>query len=152
MKKQLEIVSRPTEILTVLSVSPLDEDHVSLQTIVGLPRWKLYEARDLLSAVTVLQQHEIAVVLCERDLVWPLTWTDMLEHVNALPKVPSLIVTARLADEHLWSEVLNRNGWDVLTKPFVRSEVIRSVRSGWQRWRNQMDMRAVADKKVKAAS
>jgi DNA-binding response OmpR family regulator len=38
-----------------------------------------------------------------------------------------LIVTSRTADEHLWAEVLNIGGYDVLPQPFNRDEVERVV-------------------------
>jgi DNA-binding response OmpR family regulator len=139
MRKQSAIErqsNRPTGEVTVLSVSPLDEDHSSLQTIIGHSTWKLFTAHGLLSTPALLRQHEVSGVLCERELL-PGTWIDVLEHIRALPQAPSLIVTSRLADDHLWVEALNLGAWDVLAKPFDRTEVIRSVKSAWQRWHDQ---------------
>jgi DNA-binding NtrC family response regulator len=129
----------PTGILTVLSVSPLDADHLSLQTIIGDSRCILYKARDLVSALVLLQQHDIAVVLSERDL-WPGSYIDVLEYLNDLPNTPSLIVASRLADERLWAEALNLGAWDVLAKPFDRNELVRSVKSAWQHWHDQREL------------
>jgi len=89
----------------------------------------------------LLQHHEIAVILCERDLSQE-TWIDVLDHINALPNAPSLIVASRIADDRLWAEVLNLGAWGVLTKPFDRKEVIRSVKSGWQHWHDRIHVRA----------
>jgi DNA-binding NtrC family response regulator len=125
-----------TEVLTVLSVSPLDEDHSSLKAIVGHSSWRLFEAHNVGSSLAVLQEHHIAVVVCERELL-PGTYIDLLEHVIGKPNAPSLIVASRLADDRLWAEALNLGAWDVLAKPFHRSEVLRSVKSGWQRWHDQ---------------
>jgi len=144
-------IAGPTPVLTVLSISPLEEDHLSLEAIVGHSTWALFKACDVVSALAVLQQHEISVALCERDLR-PGTWIDVLEHINALPSVPSLIVTSRLADDRLWSEALNRGVWDVLAKPFDRTELLRSVKSAWHHWHTQTHMRATAAKLMKAAS
>jgi len=145
------IASSRTETLTVLSVSPLEEDHLSLQAIVGHSTWMLFKADRVPPALALLQRHEISVVLCERDLM-PGTWIDMLENIRRLPHPPSLIVTSRLADEHLWSAAMNLGAWDVLAKPFDRSEVFRGVKAGWQHWRNQRDTRATAAKVMTAAS
>ena len=144
-------VTSPSGLLTVLSVSPLDEDHVSLQAIIGHSTWMIFQARDLASALALLRQHEIAVVICERDLLLE-TWIDVLEHLNALPKAPSLIVTSRFADERLWAEALNLGAWDVLAKPFDRTELIRSVKSGWQHWHDQTHLSATAVKVMTVAS
>jgi len=122
--------------LTVLSVSPIEKDHLSLQAIIGNSTWMMFQAPDLISALALLRQNEIAVVICERYLL-PGTWIDLLEHLIALPKAPSLIVTSRLADERLWAEALNLGAWDVLAKPFDRIELIRSLKLAWDHWHKQ---------------
>src|SRR5665811_1021823 len=116
-----------TGTLTVLVVSPVEEDHLSLQAIISRPtysKWTLFSARDLASAFTLLQQHDIGVVVCEQQLL-PGTWIDVLKHLNALPVAPPLIVASRLADWHLWSKALRLGAWDVLAKPFDLAELIR---------------------------
>jgi DNA-binding NtrC family response regulator len=135
----MTLATSPTGTLSVLSVSPLDADHFSLQTISRDSTWILYKARELVSALVLLQQHDIAVILCERDLL-PGSYIDLLEHINALPNAPSLIVASRLADERLWAEALNLGAWDVLAKPFDRNEVVRSVKSAWQHWHDQGEL------------
>ena len=151
MRKQPGTATSPTESLTVLSISPFDEDHSYLEAIVRHSKWMLFIARDLVSARALLQRHDIAVVLCERDLL-PGTWIDVLEHTNALPHPPSLIVTSRFADDRLWSVALNLGAWDVLAKPFNRNEAFRSVKSGWQHWHDQTHLLPAAGKVMTAAS
>lgn len=133
--------SSTTGTLKVLYASPTDEDHQSLQAIVGHSKWVLFRARDLSSTLTLLREHEIPVLLCERDLL-PGTWTEVLDHIQPLPNAPSLIVASRLADDRLWAEALNLGAWDVLAKPFDHIEVIRSVKSAWQHWYDRTHLRA----------
>ena len=133
----------PARTVTVLSVSPNDADHLSLQTIIGHSKWMLFTTTDLASAFSVLHDHEISVVICERALR-TCTWIDVLEIIKVLPNAPSLIVASRLADDHLWAEALNLGAWDVLAKPFDHIGVIRSVKSAWQRWHDQIHPRATA--------
>src|SRR5258708_2831536 len=87
--------------VTVLSVSPHEVDHLSLQAIIGHSKWKLFTASDLASTISLLHGHEISVLLCERDLRTG-TWIDVLENIKFLPNAPSLIVASRLADDRLW--------------------------------------------------
>jgi len=126
--------------LTVLSVSPLDEDHSSLRAIVGHSGCRLFDANNLGASLALLQKHDVAVVVCEKDLV-PGSYIELLEHVMVWPNAPSLIVASRLADERLWAEALNLGAWDVLAKPFDRNEVLRCVNSGWQHWQGQCELR-----------
>jgi DNA-binding NtrC family response regulator len=138
-------------LLKILSVSPLQNDHASLQSIVGRFTWLLLKADSFPAALAILGQHDISVVLCERDLM-PGRWADVLNGLNHLPHPPSLIVTSRLADDQLWAEALNLGTWDVLAKPFEHREVVRSVKSAWQHWHNQTEMAARCSTVMRAAS
>jgi DNA-binding response OmpR family regulator len=51
----------------------------------------------------------------------------MLESMAGLNEPPALIVASRLADDHLWLEVLNAGGYDVLARPFDRQEANRTI-------------------------
>jgi DNA-binding response OmpR family regulator len=144
MRKQFATESAPSlssrgprRILTVLSVSPLDADHASLEAVISHSSWTMFKAHDLRAASTLLHQHEIAVAICERDLPQG-SWTDLLQDIETLPHAPSLIVASRLADDSLWAQALNLGAWDVLAKPFDHTELIRSVKSGWQRWYDRL--------------
>src|SRR5260370_2233007 len=86
--------------LKVLYASPTDSDHLSLQAIVGHSKWMLFRARDLGSTLTLVQEHEIAVLLCQRDLL-PGTGTAVLEHTQPLPTPTSSISAARRPDSRL---------------------------------------------------
>ncbi len=140
-----------TGTLTVLSVSPNEEDHSSLASIIGHSKWTLLTSNSLPLARTYLQSQDISVVVCECDLQ-PGTWIDLLEHMQEMANAPSLIVTSRLADERLWAKALNLGAWDVLPKPYDRSEVLRSVKSAWQHWYNQVRMPVLSPKVMTVAS
>jgi len=137
MRHQPGVLANRTESVTVLSLSPLEDDHASLQAIVGHSKWVMFKADRLQDARNFLRRHDISVVVCEKDLR-PEKWTDVLGQINELLYPPSLIVTSRLADERLWAEALNLGAWDVLAKPFDRSEVLRSVKAAWQHWHDQV--------------
>jgi FixJ family two-component response regulator len=65
------------------------------------------------------------------------TWKDLLAQVNHGPNAPAVIVSSRLADDRLWAEALNLGAWDVLARPFVRSEVFQAVSAAWRHWWNR---------------
>ena len=134
---------------TILSVSPFEQDHMSVQSS-DQAEWALYKANTLGSALKLLRQRDIAVVLCERDLA-PGTWTGMLEQMNRMPEAPPLIVTSRLADEGLWVEALNLGAYDVLAKPFDRRELVRSISLASLHWRNRHEIPSRFVKVMRAA-
>jgi DNA-binding NtrC family response regulator len=139
MKIPPAAATNSTRTVTVLSVSPLAEDHFSLQAIFNHSKWELHRADGLASARAVMGRREIGVVICERNLS-PGSWIDVLEEVGLLQNAPSLIVTSRLADDRLWADALNRGAYDVLAKPFERMELVRSVSSAWLHWYHKYEV------------
>ena len=151
MRMQPETGTTPNPTLTVLSISPNAEDHSVLEGIVSHSQWTLLKTNNLFSARAVLlQRRDISVVLCEKDLTTG-TWIDIFKDIQPMPHPPSLIVTSRLPDEHLWAEALNLGAWDVLATPFDRSEVLYSIRSAWDHWHRYRES-ATPPKVMKAAS
>ena len=121
------------ECLTILSISPFEDDHTRLQAIIGRLS-RVVTAQSFSAAKRFLESQNVFLVICERDSP-PATWLECLDYIQSLPAPPFLIVTSRLADERLWAEVLNLGGWDVLAKPFDDREVLRTVRSTIERYR-----------------
>lgn len=79
------------------------------------------EADDLLRS-------EPAVGLVLTDLVLPDgSWCDVLSRARDLQPEAEVVVCARLADERLWTEVLDAGGFDVLAEPYQDLEVERIV-------------------------
>lgn len=53
------------------------------------------------------------------------SWFDVLNRVSDLKSNTPVVVCARLADERLWSQVLEAGGFDVLVEPYEAAEVRR---------------------------
>jgi len=159
MKKPPGIETKPSSNVVVLSVSPIEEDHVFLEdlmnhsewTLCPNSKWTIYRSCTLASALTILRESRIPIVVCECDLA-PGTWQEMLAQLALLPNPPFLIVTSLLADEHLWAEALNIGAYDVLAKPFDRQEVIRIFSLAWLHWNDQHEIATRATKLLKLAS
>ena len=149
MRKPPAIETRGAEIVTVLSVSPTEEVHFSLQNIFNHSKWKLSKTHSLASALAFLRAHQTPVVVCETDLL-PGTWRDLLEQIARVPNAPAVIVSSRLADDRLWAEALNLGAWDVLARPFVTSEVFQAVSAAWLHWRNRQESSSNAMQTMRA--
>ena len=122
----------------VLVISPFQEDHSSLRDIFAHSNWNIYETCNLAEAIAILRQTQIPVIICERDLPDG-NWTNVLNEAALLANPPHVIVTARLADEHLWAEVLNLGGYDLLEKPFQAPEVFRVISLAWLHWNQEWE-------------
>ena len=128
-----KIIQWPEKKIPVLVASPDCEDRLVLPGILGQREWQWSRSRNRRQAEMRLARGGIRVVVCERDLPDG-SWQDVLECCRYIQKPPSFIVCSRLADERLWSRVLNLGGYDVLIKPFDREEVVRVVYAAWRAW------------------
>lgn len=138
------ISTQSADVATVLSLEPSLKDQTALERIFtgsnwplcpGL-KWKLKGTATVRSALAAIRRTPVPLVLCGCD-VQPDAWKEMLEQFPILAEPPFLIVTSRLADERLWVEALNLGAYDVLAKPFDRTEVTRAVNSACLRWQGQ---------------
>ena len=116
----------------VLSISAVPEDYQALRTILNDPLWQVSKAGSCKSAIARLSRRHISVAVCECNLPDG-SWRDILNHITELADPPVLIVTSRLADEHLWAEVLNLGGFDLLAKPFREWEVAYAIAAACRR-------------------
>jgi DNA-binding NtrC family response regulator len=139
-------IYKPLEnIVTLLVVSPLEEDHVSLRHIIGHSNWRLREASCCEEALRLLSNEPVPVVICECDLPDG-NWKVFLDEVEKLPYPPHVIVSSRLADARLWAEVLNIGGYDVLMTPFDAKEVFHVVFSAWHSRKRSWEQTTVPSK------
>jgi DNA-binding response OmpR family regulator len=142
------------EIINVMSLSPVPADHRFLETALceaGSPtrRWIVKKQLDFSWAFSDLRREQFSLVLCDDTL----PWRDLLHgQIQELPVPPLLVVSSRLADDRLWAEALNLGAYDVLAKPFHKTEVIRVIESAWLRWHHQVQMSGTSMSGMTAAS
>jgi DNA-binding NtrC family response regulator len=86
-----------------------------------LPAGSCQEARVLLK-----NHPPVNVVITEVSLVDG-NWCDVFRYLVDNDIHASVVVSSRLADERLWSEVLWRGAYDVLVEPYEAEEVRRIV-------------------------
>lgn len=126
---------RATENITLLLLSPHDDDVTALRNVFHHPGWRVERRHSLSEGLTELGK--VPVVLTERDLPDG-SWKDVLEVLTSEQKGGALIVISRYADELLWAEVLNLGGYDVLQKPFETNEVLRVVSMAWRQGKSRI--------------
>lgn len=145
-----EELLQPDRTVIVLEISPFESDHTVLRRIFSHTKWKLQITRTCSEAINLLNHKLIPVVLCERDLPDG-SWKDIVERTAQAANPPSVIVSSRLADDNLWSEVLDSGGYNVLSKPFKESEVFRDVSLAWLDWKARADRIRTAQERPRVA-
>lgn len=125
----------PSDPFAVLAIVSLERDRQALRRIASTARWKLTLTESCEEAIEVLgRNRRVPVILCDRDLPG-LSWQQALDHL--LTKAPGscAVLTSPVNDEYLWSEVIRRGGYDVLTTPFEEEAVNRSIHRAWSYWK-----------------
>lgn len=135
---EVSFIGSPERVVTVLAISPYEEDHITLRNMFSHSNWILRTARTWREAQASLAAYPAPVVLSEAWLP-DADWQEVFAGLESAPDRPLLIVTSRLADERLWGEVLNLGGYDVLMKPFDHTEVVRVLGLAWLNWRNSRE-------------
>src|SRR5215471_11556348 len=118
---------------TILAAGLCQEDQCTLREVLKPWDWALAATSTIAEAMRFLKRNSAAVILCERELPDG-NWRDLLKAAAARERPPKVIVTSRLADEHLWAEVLNLGGYDVLAEPLDGCEVLHALKSAWRNW------------------
>lgn len=123
------------ERISILAVSPMEDDHRSLAEIFRHSNWELRRASALADALRDLDRKPASVVLCARHLPDG-DWKRVLSALSARTDPAYLVVASDNVDDRLWAEVLNLGGYDVLPKPFDAAEVFRVLNMAWRNWRD----------------
>lgn len=125
-------------IVNVLLISPFDEDHRDLREILRHSNWRQHAARTRVEALGFLRNNPTPVAICESDLPDG-TWKDVMTELAQMKRPPVLVVTSRLADDALWSDVLSLGGYNVLVKPLNMKEFFHVVSFAWLRWKSEWE-------------
>ena len=80
------------------------------------------------AAELLREDPEVRVVLTDLSLPDG-SWFDVLNRVGDLNASAEVVVCARVADERLWTQVLEAGGFDVLVEPYQEREVKRILRA-----------------------
>ncbi len=123
----------------MLLVSSEEKAQEELRDIFQKTKWALRRVSSYEETAKELKKDPPSVVICEEELEDG-KWQDILVLVEECGS--PLIVAAAYNDDvvnngHLWSEVLNLGGYDVLARPLDNEEVFRIVAGAWRYWREK---------------
>jgi DNA-binding response OmpR family regulator len=115
-----------------LVISSEDDHFAGLRNVFHSCKWKIHWVGSMKDGMSSLRYMSPVVVICDDQLIDG-DWKLVLSAIGKLDYAPPVIVTSRVADNHMWAEVLHLCGHDLLAKPYVDSEVIYTVASAWRR-------------------
>lgn len=111
--------------MAMVVMSP--ERRRSLERSLELLNVRVLLAGSCQEARILLKEHPpVSVVITDVSLIDG-NWCDVFRYLVDNGIHASVVVSSRLADERLWSEVLWRGAYDVLVEPYEADEVRRIV-------------------------
>ena len=125
----------------VLAVMPYDGERNTLFEIAKQSNWHLEFAATCESAVNLLRDQQFAVILCDRDLPG-CEWRDAMKVLVTNAQGACVILTSPVNDDYLWQEVIQRGGYDVLTRPLQEQRVLHTIELAWSYWTSATTLRA----------
>jgi len=108
----------------ILIVSSVAEDCQELRKALVSHACPRHWTSTVEEAANWLSCNSARVVICD-DKLPDGSWRQLWKQVRRLPNPPVFIVSAGWTDARLWAEVLNVGAYDVLVKPYRKSEVTR---------------------------
>jgi DNA-binding response OmpR family regulator len=131
--EKLPATGTAPEVIAVLVVSDRDADVRDLRSILRQQCWRVTVCPSCVEALGSAGSAGSSVILCDRNLRDG-SWKRVFLQTREMDRPPLFVVASRYADEHLWAEVLNLGGYDVLLKPFEAKEVTRVLSMAWRNW------------------
>jgi DNA-binding NtrC family response regulator len=121
-----KLLHSETDRIQVLAVMPDTMDRGALEGIAGRARWDLRFSPGCDDAIAMLQRHAANVIICDRDQSGH-DWREALRRLAAQSPACPILVSAPDNDDRFWLEVMERGGYDVVTRPFVESRLVSTV-------------------------
>src|SRR5580692_8259377 len=117
----------------VVALVVAEEDRSVLADASRQQTWEVHFAESCEQASAMANRLAAPVILLDRD--WPGTeWRSAVESLAALPHRACVVLVSGVADAYLWQEIVRRDGYDILSKPLRRNEVMRVVKLALTYW------------------
>ncbi len=117
-----------------LAVIASPEDVEQLRRALLGSEWVLVAAATIEEALGLMDREWFPVVLCDRELPgWQ--WHVSVRALHHTRHPACVILASRVMDAYLWEEVIQRGAFDVITKPFLHEQVLRTMNFALAHWK-----------------
>jgi DNA-binding NtrC family response regulator len=117
---------QPAEQLRILAVCIFLDDRFVLERIGNLYGWRLCFSSSPKDAFRLASQNDFDLILCDRNQPgYP--WREVMDGLAASSPRSCIILISPKKDDHLWWDVLNHRGFDVLVRPLREEHLLRMI-------------------------
>jgi FixJ family two-component response regulator len=123
---------------SLLLFSSRAEDSTELKEVLRGTPWELTAAVSRVEdAAALLAATPVPILLFDRDANGA-CWQDTMKRLIEARKNACVVLLSSVSDQYLWEEVVQQGGFDLLTRPFRKEQVLSAllfasahVRSPW---------------------
>lgn len=126
----------PWRTTPLLLVSGQESDRKTLEQMLFDTRWNLWVANSCLAGMERLKAVRIPVVLYDRDLP-DSDWRATMAALRSLPDPARIILLSHASDHSLWEDVIELGGFDVLTRPIRKADLIQTLECALRLWQQR---------------
>ena len=116
----------PKERIKILGVSMLPEDRISLEWLAKQHDWELRFVGSAREGFRLASQIHFELILCDRNQPGH-PWREVMEGLASRAPGSCVLLISPVKDDQLWSDVLQRGGYDILIRPLREKAVLRSI-------------------------
>ena len=106
-----------------------------LRNIFGHTNWILHCVTDLAGAKAFWGSRPVPIVVCDAELSDG-TWVDVIDAGAVLAEPPEVLVCGPAMNATLGMRVFEAGGFDILSTPFDRDQVLRSISLAFRKWQD----------------
>jgi DNA-binding response OmpR family regulator len=112
--------------VSILALSIPLEDRFFLERLGEQHNWALRFADSPQDGFRMAAQNYFELILCDRHQSgYP--WREVMDRLAATSPRSCILLVSPVNDSHLWSDVLQQGGYDVLIRPLREKAVLHSI-------------------------
>jgi DNA-binding response OmpR family regulator len=116
----------PEGCLRILVLSMSLEDRFVLERLGKQHDWELQFTSSPGEGLKLASQSHFDLILCDRDQ-YGYPWREVMDRLAACSPRSCILLVSPVSDDHLWRDVLQRGGYDVLIRPLREQSALHAV-------------------------
>jgi len=112
--------------ICVLMITSRPEDDAELKELLHDSQWELETLPRIEDAATALKAAAVPLVLFDGNTA-DAEWREKMKALIQSRRNACVILLTNVSDQYLWEEVVWHGGFDLLTRPFRREQVLSTL-------------------------
>jgi DNA-binding NtrC family response regulator len=112
--------------ISVLIITSRLKDEAELKELLQDTSWELEAVPQMEDAAAALKAAAVPLLLFDGDTAGR-HWREKMEAFAKLKRNACVILLTNVSDQYLWEEVVRHGGFDLLTRPFRKEQVLSTL-------------------------